>query len=33
MELWRLVPVAGRQVQDANVVATLFAQGEDRLLT
>jgi predicted nucleic acid-binding protein len=29
----RLVPIAGRQVHDANIVATMLAHGEDRLLT
>ena len=33
MELCRLVPIAGRQVHDANIVATMLAHGEDRLLT
>ena len=31
--LCRTVPVAGRQVHDANIVATMLAQGERRLLT
>jgi predicted nucleic acid-binding protein len=33
IELCRLVPIAGRQVHDANIVATMLAHGEDRLLT
>jgi predicted nucleic acid-binding protein len=33
MELCRLVLIAGRQVHDANIVATMLAHGEDRLLT
>jgi predicted nucleic acid-binding protein len=33
MELCRLVPIAGRQAHDANIVATMLAHGEDRLLT
>jgi predicted nucleic acid-binding protein len=33
MELCQLVPIAGRQVHDANIVATMLAHGEDRLLT
>lgn len=33
MELCRDVPVAGRQVHDANIVATMVAHGERRLLT
>jgi predicted nucleic acid-binding protein len=33
VELCRLVPIAGRQVQDANIVATMLAHGENRLLT
>ena len=31
--LCREVPVAGRQVHDANIVATMLAHGEGRLLT
>lgn len=31
--LCRTVPVAGRQVHDANIVATMLARGERRLLT
>lgn len=31
--LLREVPVAGRQVHDANIVATMLASGERRLLT
>jgi predicted nucleic acid-binding protein len=31
--LCREVPVAGKQVQDANIVATMLAHGERRLLT
>lgn len=33
MELCRLVPLGGRQVHDANIVATMLAHGERRLLT
>jgi predicted nucleic acid-binding protein len=33
VELCRLVPLAGRQVHDANIVATMLAHGERRLLT
>ena len=33
MALCREVPVAGRQVHDANIVATMLAYGERRLLT
>jgi predicted nucleic acid-binding protein len=33
IELCRLVPIAGRQVHDANIVATMLAHGENRLLT
>jgi predicted nucleic acid-binding protein len=33
MELCRLVPIAGRQVHDANIVATMLAHRESRLLT
>lgn len=32
-ELCREVPVAGRQVHDANIVATMLAHAEQRLLT
>lgn len=32
-ELCREVPVAGRQVHGANIVATMLAHGEHRLLT
>ena len=31
--LYREVPVGGRQIHDANVVATMLAHGERRLLT
>ena len=31
--LCREVPVGGRQIHDANIVATMFAHGERRLLT
>ena len=33
ISLCRQVPVAGRQVHDANIVATMLASGERRLLT
>ena len=33
IELCRAVPVGGRQVHDANIVATMLAHGERRLLT
>ena len=33
VSLCRQVPVAGRQVHDANIVATMLASGERRLLT
>ena len=33
MRLCREVPVAGKQVHDANIVATMLAHGERRLLT
>ena len=33
LTLCREVPVAGRQVHDANIVATMLAHGERRLLT
>ena len=33
MRLCREVPVAGKQVHDANIVATMLAHGETRLLT
>jgi predicted nucleic acid-binding protein len=33
VELCRTVRLAGRQVHDANIVATMLAHGEDRLLT
>ena len=33
LALCREVPVAGRQVHDANIVATMLAHGERRLLT
>lgn len=33
LELCRSVAVAGRQVHDANIVATILAHGEARLLT
>lgn len=33
VELCREVPVAGRQVHDANIVATMLAHAEQRLLT
>ena len=32
-ELCRSVPVAGHQMHDANIVATMLAHGERRLLT
>jgi len=32
-QLCREVPVAGKQVHDANIVATMLAHGEHRLLT
>ena len=32
-ELCRSVAVAGRQVHDANIVATMLGHGETRLLT
>ncbi len=32
-ELCREVPVAGRQIHDANIVATMLAHAEQRLLT
>ena len=31
--LCREVPVGGRQIHDANIVATMLAHGEQRLLT
>ena len=31
--LCRAVPLGGRQVHDANIVATMLAHGETRLLT
>ena len=31
--LCREVPVGGRQIHDANIVATMLARGEHRLLT
>ncbi len=31
--LCRVVPVAGKQIHDANIVATMLAHGERRLLT
>ena len=33
LELCRAVPVGGRQIHDANIVATMLAYGERRLLT
>ena len=33
IELCRDVPVAGKQIHDANIVATMLAHGERRLLT
>jgi predicted nucleic acid-binding protein len=33
VQLCRTVAVAGRQVHDANIVATMLAHGETRLLT
>ena len=33
LSLCRQVPVGGRQVHDANIVATMLAYGERRLLT
>ena len=33
MSLCREVPVGGRQIHDANIVATMLAHGEHRLLT
>lgn len=33
VELCRSVAIAGRQVHDANIVATMLAYGETRLLT
>lgn len=33
MALCREVPVGGRQIHDANIVATMLAHGEQRLLT
>jgi predicted nucleic acid-binding protein len=33
VELCETVQLAGRQVHDANIVATMLAHGEDRLLT
>ena len=33
VELCREVPVGGRQIHDANIVATMLARGERRLLT
>ena len=33
VELCREVPVGGRQIHDANIVATMLAHGEHRLLT
>jgi len=33
VELCRAVPVGGRQIHDANIVATMLAHGERRLLT
>jgi predicted nucleic acid-binding protein len=32
-ELCRHISIAGRQVHDANIIATTLAHGEDRLLT
>ena len=31
--LFREVPVGGRQIHDANIVATMLARGERRLMT
>ena len=33
LSLCREIPVGGRQVHDANIVATMLAHGENRLLT
>ncbi len=33
VELCREIPVGGRQIHDANIVATMLARGERRLLT
>ena len=33
MSLCRQTPVGGRQIHDANIVATMLAYGERRLLT
>ncbi len=33
LELLREVPAGGRQIHDANIVATMLAYGERRLLT
>ena len=33
LDLCRQVPVAGRRIHDANIVATMLAHGERRLLT
>ncbi len=33
LEMCREVPVGGRQIHDANIVATMLAHGERRLLT
>ena len=33
LDLCRAVPVSGKQVHDANIVATMLAHGERRLLT
>lgn len=33
VRLCREVPVGGRQIHDANIVATMLAHGERRLLT
>lgn len=33
IELCRAVPMGGRQIHDANIVATMLAHGERRLLT
>ena len=33
VSLCRVVPVGGRQIHDANIVATMLAHGERRLLT
>ena len=33
MVLCRAVPVGGRQIHDANIVATMLAHGECRLMT